>query len=83
MPRLLTKEEKDAIWTALGLRKNIIETGTYELSADSVKHIGVKAAKEEYGAEIRALETSQMELVILSEKLVRAALQDRLMIIEE
>ncbi len=81
--RSLNKEEKEAIYVALSLRRNIIETGDYDLSAADVQNIGAVAIKKEYDAEIKALGTSQLKLILLTEKLVTAALQDRSMIIEE
>jgi hypothetical protein len=82
-PRRLTQEEKEAIWIALGVRRNIIETGSYYTSAASVKKMGLEAAKDRFGASINDLSTDQMKLIILTEQLATAALQDRLMIVEE
>jgi hypothetical protein len=65
MPRLLTKEEKEAIYVALGIGKNIVETGYPNLSAVDVQNVGAEAAKKEYGVEIQPLSTSQMEVIIL------------------
>jgi len=81
--RKLSEEEKEAVWVALGVRRNIIETGSYSLSAADISNMGAEAAKEEFGAEILPLSTDQIELIIRTEKLITAALQDRLMIIEE
>ena len=81
--RYLTKEETEAIYTALGVRKNIVETGSHSMGARDVARLSDrKAARRQFGAEIRALSTHQMELCILTDKLVQAALENRLLIVE-
>ena len=82
MLRKLTEAEKEVVWVALGMRRRYIETGTTTLSAADVQRMGTEAAKKEFGAEIQALNTDQMKLIILTEKLVTAAFQNRLMIEE-
>jgi hypothetical protein len=81
-PRKLNRQEKQTIHIALEIRKNLIQTGNPNLSAVDVQNMGAEKAKKRFGAEIQALSTDQMKMIILSEELVTAALQDRLMIIE-
>ncbi|RPI54304.1 MAG: hypothetical protein EHM49_03325 [Deltaproteobacteria bacterium] len=76
--RILTKEEKEAIYIALNCR-NYIETGVVSIGAKDIKNMGEKNAAQ-MGAKINALSIDQMKLIILSDELIGKILQDRVYI---
>lgn len=77
--RPLTEQEKEAIWVSLGMRCGYIETGDVTLRAADAKNI----YGEDAGRKLKPLSPEQMGVILLSEALVRAVLQDRIILIEE
>lgn len=76
----LTDDEKEIITIALNMRRNYIETGTVSMSAqDAQRQIErQKRAKDsgrtllgEEKAEVKALSTEQMQLIIDMENLIK------------
>ena len=78
--RRLTNKEKEMVAVALNMRKCYIETGSMSLGASDVQRMGVKAAKESFGAEIKALSEDQMKLILASEELMRKMYADQIYI---
>ena len=68
-PLTLTHEEIDAIITGLQIRRNIVQTGSPNVSAQDAERMGAEGSKE-FGARIKALDTEQMRLCILTEELI-------------
>jgi len=56
-PLVITTDQAENLWTALSIRKNVIETGDWRYSAESAKTLG----RHE---KVQALQRSQMELLI-------------------
>ena len=65
----LTNEEIEAIIIGLQTRRNLIQTGSPNVSTGDVARIGADGARE-FGAEVKALNTDQMRLCILTEELI-------------
>lgn len=80
--RYLTSEEKEMITIGLNMRKCYIETGSTTLGASDVARIGVKEAKQQYGAEIKALSEDQMKLILATNELVRKMFSDKIYVEE-
>jgi len=80
--RILNPQEKEALWLGLQIRKNIVQTGCPHLSAEDVSNMQNHKVdtKNRYGAEIKALSTDQMKLVILSEELIHKVITDKVSI---
>lgn len=81
MPRPLSNQEKEALWIALNCRKNLIETGSPSMSAEDVKKMGDKIAKE-HRAAINPLSIDQMKLLILTEELRTKILSDKILVMD-
>ena len=75
----LNDKEKEMIATALNIRRNYIETGTVSMSAKDVQGISeVRHLRDdgytllgEKKAEVKALSTQQMQLIIDMENLIK------------
>lgn len=72
----LTTDEKEMIAVALNMRRNYIETGTVSMSAKDVqKTKGMRSGEhtlfKEGKAEVKALSTAQMQLIINTENLIK------------
>ena len=80
--RYLTSEEKEIIAVSLSVRKCYIETGSVSLGASTIAKIGAKAAKQEFGAEIKALSEDQMKLILATNELERKIYSDKILIDE-
>jgi hypothetical protein len=80
--RRLTSKEKEMIAVALNMRKCYIETGSISLGASDVQRMGTKTAKEQFGAEIKALSEDQMQLILGSHDLERKMYNDQIYIDE-
>lgn len=78
--RQLTEEERELIWIALGLRENVIETGSYSYDAATLQKMGVNNWPP--GTKIKALSTDQMKLLIKSRELKEKTLNRKLFINE-
>ena len=78
--RPLTKEEKEMIWIAVGMRENYIETGDISYDAATVSKIGEKHLPP--GVGVKALSTEQMQLLIDSRNFKTKVLTDKLYIEE-
>lgn len=82
--RYLTDEEKEMIFVALSIRRNIVETGSPTLGASDLEKMeDKKHAERQYGAKIRALSDDQMRLLLASRELERKLFSDKLFIEEE
>jgi len=78
--RYLTSEEKGMISVALNMRKCYIETGSISLGASTIAKMGAKASKQEFGAEIKALNENQMKLILATGELERNLLNNKIFI---
>lgn len=80
--RSLNSQEREALWLGLQVRKNLIQTGSTHLSAEDIQNMQRHRidTKKEYGAEIKALSTDQMKLVILSEELINKVITGKVLI---
>jgi len=69
MPITLSSEEKEMIVLGLTMRKNFIETGDPLISAQDVEKL------KRTDIPIKALSTSQMQLIINTERLISKIFQ--------
>jgi hypothetical protein len=72
---MFTPEEKELICQALHMRKNIIETGDYKLSALDISRMGKNKPELGRGVEIRALTVDQMKVIIAIDALMTKILR--------
>jgi len=66
----LSPEEKELLCSALHMRKNIIETGDYKLSAVDIERMGKNKPDLGRGVGIRALTVDQMKIIIAIDTLM-------------
>lgn len=80
--RYLNSKEKEMITIGLNMRRSYIETGSTSLGAADVAKIGVKEAKQRFGAEIKALSEDQMKLILATNELERKIYSDKILVNE-
>lgn len=89
--RQLTKEEKEILTIALGMRENYIETGSIAYDATTVQKIQEDASREGFhgrlsrtalpdGVSVKALSVDQMKLLISSKELKDMIYRDKVFI---
>jgi hypothetical protein len=71
---MFTAEEKELICNALHMRKNVIETGDYVLSAIDIERMGKNKPQLDRGVGIRALSVEQMKTIITIDELINKIL---------
>ena len=80
--RPLTKEEIEAVWVALNMRANFIETGDITLSAIDLQNQKLTTEqirnRHGLGVAIKALSVDQMKLVIRLRELTADAIKGRI-----
>ena len=67
---MFTKDEREMIIMGLQMRRCFIQTGCATLSPQDVKDIGPTVAEKDYGASIKVLSDSQMQLCLDTTKLI-------------
>ena len=78
--RPLSKDEKEAMYVALGMRSAYIETGDVTIRAQDLENMGKAAPRD---IKVKALSIDQMKLIIKNAELVKAVIEGRVFIQEK